>query len=105
VLVWNYHDDDVPAPAAEIALTIKGIPSAHPTLELYRVDGANGNAYARWRAMGSPQPPTPAQLNELERASQIAPLVLSPSIDATGAPVVTTFTLPRQGVFLIKLTW
>ena len=26
VLMWNYHDDDLPAPAAPITLTIEGLP-------------------------------------------------------------------------------
>ena len=27
VLVWNYHDDDLPAPAAPVTLTIEGLPA------------------------------------------------------------------------------
>ncbi|HYT75222.1 MAG TPA: hypothetical protein VEL79_10775, partial [Vicinamibacterales bacterium] len=54
VLVWNYHDDDVPAPAASITLTIEGPPDGRPTLTHYRVDTDHGNAYTVWKAMGSP---------------------------------------------------
>ena len=32
VLVWNYHDDDLPAPAAEITMTIDGLPAGTPTV-------------------------------------------------------------------------
>ena len=39
VLVWNYHDDDLPAAAAEIDLTIEGAPDGQPTLTHLRVDG------------------------------------------------------------------
>ena len=32
VLIWNYHDDDLPAPAAAITLTIDGLPAGRATL-------------------------------------------------------------------------
>src|SRR5262249_61573038 len=31
VLIWNYHDDDLPPPARPITLTIAGLPSGIPT--------------------------------------------------------------------------
>ena len=40
VLVWNYHDEDLPAAAANIALTIAGLPAGRPTVTHYRVDAA-----------------------------------------------------------------
>ena len=62
VLVWNYHDDDLPAPAANVELTIAGLPDGQRRSSThYRVDGDHSNAYAAWKRMGSPQPPTPAQ--------------------------------------------
>ncbi|MGH9657130.1 MAG: GH39 family glycosyl hydrolase, partial [Bryobacteraceae bacterium] len=39
VMVWHYHDDDVPAPAADIDVTIRGLPAARVLLQHYRVDG------------------------------------------------------------------
>ena len=65
VLVWNYHDDDLPGPAAEIELTVDGAPDGEPTLTHLRVDRDHSNAYEAWKAMGSPQPPTKAQYTEL----------------------------------------
>src|SRR4029079_14842969 len=32
VLVWNYHDDDLPAAAAAITLTIEGLPAGRATI-------------------------------------------------------------------------
>ena len=28
VLVWNYHDDDLPAPPAEVELIVEDVPAA-----------------------------------------------------------------------------
>jgi xylan 1,4-beta-xylosidase len=105
VLVWNYHDDDVPAPPAQIELMIEGLPDGAATLTHYRVDQSHGNAYAVWQSMGSPQPPTPAQREELERASQLATLGPAEQITVNGGRVNVAFPLPRQGVSLVRLEW
>ena len=111
VLVWNYHDDDLPAdaaqapPAAEIDLTISGVPNGRATVTHHRIDGAHSNSYARWKAMGSPQSPTRAQIAELEAAGQLQQLV--PAVEShrdrgTGRRHVRA---PPSGCSLIKLTW
>jgi xylan 1,4-beta-xylosidase len=105
VLVWNYHDDDLPAPPAEIELAIDGLPAGPATLTQYRVDPQHGNSYTTWQAMGSPQPPSETQIAELVKASELAVLEGPKQVSAGDGRVVTSFTLPRQGVALVKLTW
>jgi xylan 1,4-beta-xylosidase len=106
VLVWNYHDDDVPAPAAEVRLTVAGLPAAKRVHMLhYRIDQEHSNAYALWKTMGSPQNPTPEQYARLEAAGQLA-LVESPKwIPTSAAELPIAFSLPRQGVSLIEFEW
>ena len=55
--------------------------------------------------MGSPQPPSPAQHRELEQAGQLHVLDAPRRVDAKDGRVVVSFTLPRQGVSLVKLVW
>jgi len=105
VLVWNYHDDDLPAPAASIALVVEGLPDGIVTLSHYRVDEDHGNAYAVWQIMGSPQPPTEEQRAVLEKESQLTMLEPARSVVIDGGRVSLEFTLPRQGVSLVKLEW
>jgi len=105
VLVWNYHDDDLPGTPADVSLTIAGLPPGRPTLAHYRVDADHGNAYSRWKAMGSPQSPTPAQYAELERAGALTKLEPDRRMTVTNGTVHLDFALPRQGVSLVKLTW
>lgn len=38
VLVWNYHDDDLPAPAAPVTLTIEGLPAGSATITHHRIE-------------------------------------------------------------------
>ena len=71
ILVWNYHDDDVPAPAADVELLVDGVPGQSVEVTHERVDAAHGNAYEAWRRMGSPQSPSKSRAagRSNERAS------------------------------------
>ncbi|TPG51766.1 beta-xylosidase [Sphingomonas glacialis] len=95
VLLWNYHDDDVPGPAAAVHLTLAGKHGA--VARLWRVDARHANAFGAWQAMGSPARPTADQVARLQMASR---LVAEPlAVGADGIDV----TIPRQGVALIEL--
>ena len=76
VMVWHYHDDDVPGPAADIKLALEGLPVQSGTAQIqhFRIDEDHSNAYAAWKQMGSPQQPTDQQYAELEKAGQLAEL-------------------------------
>jgi len=105
VLVWNYHDDDLPGPAAEVELRIEGLPGGRPTLTHYRVDRDHSNAYEAWKSMGSPQPPSSGQYAELEKAGQLQMLAPPERVAVDEGRLIVKFSLPRQGVSLVKLTW
>jgi xylan 1,4-beta-xylosidase len=105
VLVWNYHDDDLPSAPAEIDLTIDGAPDGRPTLTHFRVDRDHGNAYELWKKMGSPQAPTPAQYAQLEKGGKLQALGAPARVRVRDGTVRLPLTLPRQGVSLLKLTY
>ena len=106
VLVWNYHDDDLPAPAAPITLTIRGLPAGEATVTHDRIDETHSNSYSAWLRMGSPQAPTPAQVAELERASVLQPLSPPRRVTIGRDGIVTeTFDLPRKSVSFVKVVW
>ena len=103
LLVWNYHDDDVPGPKALIRLAIRGLPaSAELEGRLYQVDQQHGNAYTCWLAMGSPQSPSATQYAELEHASLLPkqPVLLRTNDQGESS---LQLDLPRQGVALLDL--
>src|SRR5437016_2582346 len=54
VLVWNYDDNDVPGPTADVRMTVVGLPAASSRVLLrhYRIDQTHSNAYAMWKQMG-----------------------------------------------------
>ena len=54
ILVWNYHDDDLPAAAAPIDLVVEGLPAnaARGLSEHFRIDANHSNAFTAWQADG-----------------------------------------------------
>jgi xylan 1,4-beta-xylosidase len=106
VMVWNYHDDDLPAAAAEIALQIEGAPTGTKMRQQQvRVDPSTSNSYGVWLKMGSPQKPTAAQYAELEKAGRLQSFGPDTTVTSTDGRIVVRITLPRQGVSLVKLSW
>ena len=105
VLVWNYHDDDLPAPPADVSLQIRGVRANRPTLTEYRVDTDHSNAYTAWKKMGSPQSPSAAQYADLERAARLQTMTAPERVTVVNGHVGVTLSLPRQGVSLVRLTW
>jgi xylan 1,4-beta-xylosidase len=105
VLIWNYHDDNVPAPDADVALTIAGLPSTAVTLTHYRVDKDHSNAYEAWLRMGSPASPTTSQRSQLERAAQLQALEPSRQIKTANGESTIRMSLPRQAVSLVTIGW
>ena len=106
VLIWNYHDDDLPAPAAPIRLSVEGLPAGRATVTHHRIDEEHSNSYAVWLKMGSPQKPTPSQLAELEKASELQEL--TPARQMTigrDGRAAMEFDLPRKSVSFVKVTW
>jgi xylan 1,4-beta-xylosidase len=107
ILIWNYHDDDLPAPAAPIDLSIEGLPpdSKRALSEHFRIDAHHSNSFTAWKEMGATQSPSPAQYQQLEAAAQLQ-LLSSPawiSLDQGAAHL--QFELPRQGLSLIRIAW
>lgn len=105
VMVWNYHDDDLPAPAASVQLTFKGVPGKKAKLTHYRIDEKHSNSYEVWKGMGSPQNPTAEQIKKLEKAGQLTQLHTPKKIKVANGTSFVCMTLPRQGVSLVQLTW
>ena len=105
--MWNYHDDDLPADAAAIELTISGVPEgvARALLEHFRIDSSHSNAFTAWKEAGSPQSPTADQYKQLESAGQLQLLDSPKKISIEHGTVHLRFALPRQGLSLLRIAW
>ncbi len=107
VLVWHYHDDDVPGPDAAVQLLLSGLPQASgkALLTHYRIDENHSNAYAGWKRMGSPPAPTREQYRHIEQAGRLSLLGAPSAVAVRDHQTELTFRLPRQGVSLLVLEW
>jgi xylan 1,4-beta-xylosidase len=105
VMLWHYHDDDLPGPTADVELTLANLPveSRSARIEHFTIDADHSNAYSAWQRMGSPQKPTAAQYAELEKAGQLAiGSAIEPVSVETGSATVR-LSLPRQAVSLLVI--
>ena len=107
VMLWNYHDDDLPAESAAVQVTIAGIPAGvkQVLLEHYRIDATHSNSYSVWKAMGSPQTPTAEQYARLKEAGQLELLSSPEWLEVLDSKVTIDTNLPRQATSLMRLAW
>ena len=107
VMLWNYHDDDVAAPWAEVSVSIAGIPANVHRVQLlhYRVDQTHSNSYTLWKSMGSPQKPSEEQYAQLKAAGHLELLNSPVWLDVENGRVTIPTGLPRQATSLLQLKW
>lgn len=105
VMVWNYHDDDLAAPAAPVKISVNGLTSQRVMVYEYRIDKDNSNSYEVWKKMGSPKTPTEEQFKTLESAGKLAMLTSPYYTNTKDGVVELSLNIPRQGVSLFQIAW
>jgi len=107
VLIWNYHDDDLPSASTSIELMISELPVGiqRALLEHFRIDASHSNAFTAWKKDGSPQKPDEEQYKKLEAAAQLQLLTSPKWIQIEGGSATLSFELPRQALSLLKIGW
>jgi len=105
VMIWHYHDDDLPGPDAAIELTLDALPfkNGRARLMQYRIDADHSNSFEAWKRMGSPQSPTPAQYAQLEKAGQLATVGAPEAVPVKSGRAIIRLKLARQAVALLVL--
>ncbi|HWX89596.1 MAG TPA: hypothetical protein VNY75_04775 [Rhizomicrobium sp.] len=107
VLLWNYQDEEKSAPPSPVSMAVRGLPktASRVLVTHYRIDDTHSNAYTVWKAMGSPQKPSPEQIAELKSADGLELLESPRWMDVQGGAVSIATDLPRHAVSLIQLSW
>jgi xylan 1,4-beta-xylosidase len=105
IMVWNYHDDNKPAPDSPVRIHLKGLPEKNVMMQHYRIDQEFSNSYELWKKMGSPKNPSPEQIVLLETGGQLQLLTSPQWMKAKDGDVTLDFPLPGQAVSFIKLSW
>lgn len=105
IMLWNYADDALPAPAADIKLSVKGISASKILIRRYRVDEDHSNAYTLWKKMGSPQRIDSTAYKKLEKAGQLQLLTSPQWLSVNNDMADINCMLPRRAVALIHISW
>ena len=103
VMVWHYHDDDLPGADADITLALTGLPTTNATVNHYRIDQDHSNAFTHWKKLGSPPSPSAQQYKELEAKGQLACLSEPKLVQFVNGELTLAFRLPRAAVSLLVL--
>ena len=104
VLLWHYHDDNIPGPEADITLTLGQLNGKTAKLcRQHRVDGEHGNPFKTWLAMGSPKAPSAEEIKQLQIAAATTEAD-SPQLTTEPDSVKMNIKLPRQSVVLLEFT-
>jgi xylan 1,4-beta-xylosidase len=105
VMVWHYHDDDLPAAPASVTIQVKNIPAKRVSVKEYRVDEQASNAYTVWKGMGSPQQVSNEQYAVLEKSGKLKQIADEKRKAVQKGSYTRTIVLPRQAVSLIEVSW
>ena len=104
VMIWHYHDDDVPGPEANVTLNFSNFQNGQARVEHFRIDEEHSNAFEAWKKMGAPQSPTPEQYATLEKTGHLAALAQPQTLKVENGNIQVRFSLPRKGVSLLLLS-
>ncbi|HTC85026.1 MAG TPA: hypothetical protein VK683_11760, partial [Rhizomicrobium sp.] len=107
VMVWNYQDAEKAGPFVRATVNIAGLPQGLSRVRLihYRIDDTHSNAYTVWKAMGSPQNPTPAQYAELKSKDGLQLLEAPRWVDVKNGAVTVSTEMPHHSISLLQLEW
>ncbi|HYG22239.1 MAG TPA: beta-xylosidase [Verrucomicrobiae bacterium] len=105
VMIWYYHDDDLPGPDAQIDIKLNhlALGNGEARLTHYRIDGRHSNSFAVWKSLGSPTAPNESQYDRMLRAGRLTQLHEPQQIPVEGQQASVRVQLPRQGVSLLLL--
>jgi xylan 1,4-beta-xylosidase len=102
IVLWNYHDDDTPGPAADVELSVNGLPEGGAKETWYRIDQSHSNAYTAWHGMGSPAEPTKEQYGKLREAGGLE-MDEPREVKIEGGKISENVRVERRGVYLVIL--
>lgn len=105
VLVWRHADDQYheSESATPVSVQVSGLASGRYRLEHQRIDGDHSNAHTVWVALGSPQVPTQAQLDQIRSREGLEEFEAAREIEINEGAVSLEVHLPLPSVSLLRL--
>jgi xylan 1,4-beta-xylosidase len=105
LMIWNYHDDALPKPDADISLHISDVFPRRAAVGLthYRIDESHSDAFSVWQDLGSPQDPTQEQIAGLKADGMLQMLQPPSRLKVDHGVVEVKFELPIHAVSLLVI--
>ncbi len=104
VLAWHQSDPWWTEGAAEVHLTVAGLPFEGPArVRHWRIDGAHSNAHGEWVRLGRPETPSPAQVARLRRRQGLELLEPSRVVVPPRRTLEYRFRLPLHATSLLEI--
>ncbi|MFT4112764.1 GH39 family glycosyl hydrolase [Silvibacterium sp.] len=103
IAAWNLVEPGQSVPDKTFTFSLSDVPwkkvkKYTPTVTISHLDAQHGDTLAAWKAMGSPDNPTPAQIAQLKQDGDIGKPETHPLADGQ-----VTVTVPQQGLAVIEI--
>jgi xylan 1,4-beta-xylosidase len=104
-LVWRHDDDQHRDEQAErqVRVAIRGLGTEPVLVRQWRIDSAHGNTYQAWQALGAPDYPSPAEVEQVAAAGRLGQLEPERRELPSDGEVVMDLSLPLPSVSLLEL--
>jgi xylan 1,4-beta-xylosidase len=104
-LVWRHDDDQHRHEQAErqVRVTIRGLGTEPVLVRQWRIDSAHGNTYQAWQALGAPEYPSQAEVEQVAAAGRLGQLEPERCELPSDGEVVIDLSLPLPSVSLLEL--
>jgi xylan 1,4-beta-xylosidase len=102
-LLWH-HDDAwwAEAEPAELEIELGGLATEATSATLWRIDREHANTFRAWQALGSPDDPTPEQVEQIRAAGQLRPEQLP--LERSDGGTRARLRLPLHGLALVEVS-
>jgi xylan 1,4-beta-xylosidase len=104
-LVWRHDDDQHRGEQRErqVRVTVRGLGARPVVVRQWRIDAAHGNSYRAWQALGAPDYPDPAEIEQVADEGRLRPLEPERLEAPRDGEVVVDLSLRLPAVSLLEL--
>jgi xylan 1,4-beta-xylosidase len=104
-LVWRHDDDQHRGQQAgrPVRVTIRGLDAGPVLVRQWRIDSAHGNTYQAWQALGAPDYPSQAEIEQVADAGRLRLFEPERLELPSDGEVVLDLSLPLPSVSLLEL--
>lgn len=106
VMIWNFHEDLQKTGNKQIHLEVTNLqaPQNRVRVRRFQIDSKHSNAHSVWQELGSPQAPSPEQIQEIKQQENLESVGATKEIQIVDGKVTLDFELPMHSVCLVEVS-